>query len=188
MFYGRAFTISLIAESSVTIESPDIQGAVEIPRESFKAIYADWRHYRYESLSSSNSQETLRVISIIGHVVQTWVRREERVELMTIARKAGIPDGVFWIINYNRHGRIIGPQPAGEPVLVREVFPDEQGPHLSELELAASGLHESANALSELICSKADLDAVGMLAAKYPGFSKDVYGSVVYRACYLASK
>jgi hypothetical protein len=168
-FYGRAFTVSAITESSVTIDSPDIHGVVEIPRRSFEVIYADWRQYRYESLAGTNSQETLHVISIIEHVVQTWVRREERTKLIELARTTALPDGIFWVVRYNGHGRILGPSPVGEPVSLKEVFPDHSPAVLSELESAATKLFNTR------------ATSIEKLAAEYPGFDKAVYQSVVAR-------
>ncbi|KJV07118.1 hypothetical protein [Methylocucumis oryzae] len=168
-FYGRAFTVSAITESSVTIDSPDIHGIVEVPRESFEVIYADWRQYRYESLANTNSQETLHVISIIEHVVQTWVRREERTKLIELARTAELLDGIFLVVSYNGHGRIIGPSPVGEPVLLKEVFSDHTPAVLSELELAATKLFNTR------------ATSIEKLAAEHPGFDKAAYRSVVAR-------
>ena len=152
-FYGRAFTIKAITEAKVTIDSPDVGGLVDIPRHDFEAVYAKWHKYRYENLSHKNSQNILHAISIINHIVQTWVRREERVKQIESARKHGIPNGVFWIVNYNKHSRIIGPSPSGEPVLLSEVFPDQPISLLSQLELIASNLHGSASMLSNIVYS-----------------------------------
>jgi hypothetical protein len=187
-YYGRALSIRTISGSKVTIDSPDAGGVVDVPKCNFEAVYADWRNYRYERLSGANSQDELHVISIIDHVVQTWVRRDQRVELIERARKAGVPDGIFWVVNYNRDSRFIGPRPVGEPVLVSEVFPEEPMPRLSELESAATSLYEAASELSRVVYSKSNVDAVGVLSDKHPGFGRDVYGSVVGRACYSASR
>ena len=168
-FYGSAFTVSVVTESSVTIDSPDIRGQMEIPRESFMIIYADWHQYMYENLASTNPQETLHVISIINHIVQTWVRRDERTKLIESARMAELPDGVYWVINYNRHSRYIGPSPVGEPVTLREVFPEHSPASLSELEFAAASLFDTR------------ARSIEKLAAEYPGFSYNVYRSVVGR-------
>lgn len=168
-FYGKAFTVSAITENSVTIDSPDIHGVVEIPRKSFEIIYADWHQYRYEGLASTNSQETLHVVSIIEHVVQTWVRREERTKLIELARTAELPDGIFFVVSYNGHGRILGPSPVGEPVSLKEIFPDHSPAVLSELEMAATKLFNTR------------ATSIEKLAAEHPGFDMAVYRSVVAR-------
>jgi hypothetical protein len=168
-FYGSAFSVSAITESSVTIDSPDIHGLVEIPRRSFEVIYADWRQYRYESLAASNSQETLHVISIIEYVVQTWVRCEERTKLIELARTTALPDGIFWVVRYNGHGRTLGPSPVGEPVSLKEVFPDHSPAVLSVLESAARKLFNTS------------ATSIEKLAVEHPGFGMAVYLSVVNR-------
>ena len=94
-FYGKAFTISAITILSVEIDSPDVGGVVELPKDAFRAIYADWRNYRYEKLAHTNPQETLHVISITEHVIQTWVRHENRMKLIELARADDLRDGVF---------------------------------------------------------------------------------------------
>ena len=91
-YYGKAFTIKAITESLVTIASPDVGGLVDIPKRTFEIVYTDWRNYRYENLSLKNSQNILHVVSIIDYIIQTWVRREGKVEQIEKARKAEIPD------------------------------------------------------------------------------------------------
>jgi len=168
-FYGKAFVVTAITSNLVTIDSPDVGSEVDLSREAFEAIYADWRNYRYETLSHTNSQETLHIVSIIEHIVQTWVRRAERTKLIELARTAELPDGIFWVVSYNGHGRILGPSPVGEPVSLKEVFPDHSPAVLSELELAATKLFNTS------------ATSIEKLAAEYPGFDKAVYRSVVAR-------
>ena len=186
--YGKSFTMRSITESNVTIDLPNSGGLVDIPKLTLEMVYADWRGYRYERLSPNNSQDILYAVSLIDYVVRTWERHEETRALIERARKAGMPDGVFWVVNYNRYSRHIGPRPSGDDVSLSEVFPDELAARLLELESAASSLHEAAGEIAELVYSRKSYDAVGTLTARYPGFSKAAYDSVVFRAFYIAAK
>lgn len=168
-YYGKAFVVSAVTKGSVRIDSPDVGGEVEISREAFRTTYADWRNYRYEALSHTNTQETLHVVSLIDHIVQTWVRREERAKTLESARTAKLCDGVFWVVNYNRHGRHWGPRPSGETLSLSEVFPTQVPSLLSELELAAIQLFDARGT------------SVESLEAEYQGFGPEVYRSVVAR-------
>jgi hypothetical protein len=169
-YYGKAFVVSAATEVSVTIDSPDVGGEVEIPREEFRKIYADWRNYAYEALSHTNSQETLHVVSIISHVVQTWVRREERAKILESARTAKLRDGVFWVVHYNKHGRHLGPRPSGNPLLLSEVFPTQSPSLLSDLEIAAVNLINARGTSVE-----------SLLVDEHDGFAPEVYRSVASR-------
>jgi hypothetical protein len=187
-FYGNPVTIKAITESRVTIEPSDMSQSVGLPRQAFESVYSEWRKWRYESLSHHMSQELLLVISIIDHVVQTWVRREDEARTIEQARACALPDGVFWILNYNKHSRFIGPRPHGNPISLSDVFPDQSHSTLDKLEAAASRVYESEGWVSALINSSKEVDARDLLAAKHPGFGKGVYDSVVLRACYSVFK
>jgi hypothetical protein len=169
-YYGRAFVVSAVTEGAVRIDSPDAGGEVEIPREVFSTVYADWRYYRYEALSHTNTQETLHVVSLINHVVMTWVRREERSKILESARAAAkLRDAVFWIVHYNEHSRHVGPRPSGEPLTLSEVFPMQAPSLLSELELAAIKLFNAGGTCVET------------LEVEHQGFAPEVYWSVIAR-------
>lgn len=171
-FHGKAFRVSAVTDNLVRIDSPDVGGEVDLPREAFKTIYADWRYYRYEKLekpSHTNSQETLHILSLIEHIVQTWVRRESRIKTLESARTAKLRDGVFWVVDYNRHGRHSGPRPSGEPLSLGEVFPTQDPSLLSELESVANKLFNARGTSAR------------NLEVEYPDFAPEVYRSVVAR-------
>lgn len=171
-FHGKAFRVSAVTDNFVRIDSPDVGGEVDLPREAFETMYADWRNCRYETLetlSNTNSQEFLHIVSLIEHIVQTWVRRESRTKILESARAAKLRDGVFWVVNYNKHGRHWGPRPSGEPISLGEVFPTQEPPLLSELESVANKLLNARDTSAE------------NLEVEYPGFAPEVYRSVAAR-------
>jgi len=186
-YYGKSLTIKDVNSLRVTIDSPDSGGTVDIQQNSFQGVYKDWRNYRYEKLSSSNTHDVLDIISIIDHVLQTWVRHEKQIELIEKARHAGVFDGVFWLVNYNNHGRLVGPSPVGEKMSLVDVFPDENQKTLKDVELLASSLYRSANELSAKYYDK-DFEPREWLAKMFPQFSQDVHSSVMHRANYMAIK
>lgn len=186
-FHGKAITIKSVNRSHITISSPGSGGIVEIQQNSFKRVYENWRNYRYEELSSSNPQDVLDIISIIDHVIHTWVRREKKIDLIEKARHAGIPDGVFFVVNYNNHGRFIGPKPVGEIVSTIDVFPYENQEKLKEYELLAFSLYRYANELCAKYYDKG-YDPRKWLENRFPQFSQKVYRSVISRANFMAIK
>lgn len=186
-YYGKSITFKALELSSITIESQDSGGLVKIDKASFKDIYNNWQTYRYEKLSSSNTQLILDIISITDYVIQTWVRRKERHEIINRAKEAGMHDGVFWLLNYNFHTRMIGPSPNGEIIPVLEVFSEEDPKKIKEIESAALSLLESAN----MICEKYDDESFSpreWLKSYFPQFSENAHSSVIYRANYMAIK
>jgi hypothetical protein len=164
-FYGRTFSISAIADGSVWIDSHGI-GLIEVPRSVLSWTYANWRRYRYQELSAQNSQLTLYAVSLIDHVVNIWVRREQRDELVKRARASQHCDAAFWVVHYNASGRYVGPKPVGETIALAEVLPDELPTVLSTLESNAGRLYHE-------VCTN-----LGDLWRKYPGYSPDVYECV----------
>ena len=48
-FHGKAFRVSDVTDNFVRIDSPDVGGEVDLPREAFETMYANWRHCRYET-------------------------------------------------------------------------------------------------------------------------------------------
>jgi len=185
-FHGMAFTIMEITDSKVILESPGENGARTISRSAFEIVYSDWRNYRYENLSPDNSEEILNIISIISKIVQTWVRRAQRDELIEKVRKTRMPDAMFWLVEYNLKSRSMGPRPAGEPIQIDEAFPGQSMPELLKIEEMAIKLFNAYNQIAKLIRTEESPDAHGALGAKYPGFSKDVYGSVVFHAMWVS--
>jgi hypothetical protein len=168
MFHGSTFSIAAVVDSFVRIDSHGI-GLLDIPRSALSWTYAHWSKYRYQELSNQNSEMTLYAVSLIDHVVNIWVRREQRDELVKLARASKHCDAVFWVVHYNERGRYVGPKPVGEEVGLAEVFPDELPTILSSLESNARRL------LGEFSMSQGDL------AYRYPGYSAEIYDAVVMK-------
>ena len=115
------------------------------------------------------------------------MRREQKIELVEKAQIAGIPDGIFWLVNYNKHGRLIGPNPSGEIISLTEVFPNESHEMLKEVESQALSLYKSANEICSKIYDK-DFAPLKLLQNKFPQFGRDTYSSVISHANYMAIK
>jgi hypothetical protein len=167
-FYGSTFSVSAVTPGSVCLDSHGI-GLIEISRLALSWTYANWQIYRYQTLSPQNAQVTLYTVSLINHVVNIWVRREARDELVRLARASQPCDAAFWVVHYNAWGRYVGPKPVGESITLAEVFPDE-------LPTVLSALESNATRLFHEVCTTA-----GDLWRKYPGYSPDVYQCVVGR-------
>ena len=165
-FHGRPFSISGVEDDYFVVDSVNI-GTFEISRITLAWIYSNWTKYRYEELSPGNSQLTLYAVSLIEHVVQTWARHEDRERLVALARSSSLCDGVFWVVCYNERGRHVGPRPSGEPIALEEVFPSEPLSVIFSLEKDASLLFFESSV------------SQGYLASRYPGYSAEIYGSVV---------
>jgi hypothetical protein len=165
-FHGMPFSISRVDDDCVLVDSVSV-GTFEISRITLAWIYSNWTKHRYQELSPGNSQLILHAVSLIAHIVQTWARQEDRERLVALARSSSRCDGAFWVVCYNERGRHIGPRPSGEPISLEEVFPSEPPSVILSLKTDASLLF-SDSSLSQ-----------GYLASRYPGYSAEIYGSVV---------
>ena len=127
---------------------------------------------------------TVKMIQLMDKAKQ---KEERRNEFLNVARELEVVDGAFEIVRYNKYYRFRDGHPIPDEITINEAFPNSG--NLTDVFQRAENLYNSSPSMVKYFSGKPNnTDLIQVLREMHPGFRKESYEKVLFRANYMAVK